>query len=158
MFKWTTTYVDFNGIERTEDFYFNLTKKEAIDSATKLLPPNATKGVTSEDTFKTLVQSLYQNPTAEEILHVFEVIIDMSYGVKSEDGRRFIKTPQVLEEFKQTEAYSELFMELTTDVTKSIDFVNAITPDITPHGEEQKLPKAPLAIPQKENGPAVDLN
>ena len=64
----------------------------------------------------------------KKIISLFKEIIVKSYGQKSLDGKRFIKTPEVVEEFTQTEAYSDLFTELALDAEKGAAFFNAIIP------------------------------
>lgn len=113
----TITYEDFNGTERTEDFYFNLTK-------TELVKLEHSKGGGLTEWIKRVVQS--QN--GKEILNTFEDIIKATYGVKSLDGRTFIKNDQVFEEFKGTNAYDQLYLELVTDATKASEFLAACMP------------------------------
>ena len=64
------------------------------------------------------------------LIDLFKDLILRSYGEKSADGRRFIKSKELSTAFSQTEAYSELFMELVTDAEKAAEFVNGITPAI----------------------------
>lgn len=62
------------------------------------------------------------------MIKMFKEIIDLSYGVKSTDGRRFIKNQEVLDDFRQTEAYSVLFMELATNSEAAAEFINGVVP------------------------------
>lgn len=117
MFKETITYTDYNGVERTEDFYFNLSKGEI-----------AKMQLAHSGNLADWMQSVIEAKDQQKIVDLFNEIVDMSYGIKSEDGRRFIKTPQVLEEFKQTEAYSDFYFKLVTDAAYASKFVNAIIP------------------------------
>ena len=117
MYKKTITYTDYNGVERTEDFYFNLTTAE-------LTSMELSKAGGLSNSLEKLSKSL----DGPSLIKEFEKIIDKAYGVKSDDGKRFIKNNQVLAEFKETEAYSQLFMELLTDDTKSAEFINGIIP------------------------------
>ena len=117
MLKKTVTYVDYNGVERSEDHYFNLTKAEVMEmemSTTGGLAEKITKIVNAKDT--------------PSIIKVFKELVLKAYGVKSDDGRRFIKSEQLAEEFAQTEAYSMIFMELATDTEAASNFVNGIVP------------------------------
>lgn len=117
MIKKTVTYVDYNGEERTEDFYFNLSKAELMEMQMSVeggLAEKLQKIVSSKDTV--------------EIIKLFKELLLKSYGVKSDDGKRFIKSDAIREAFTQTEAYSELFMELATDAEKASAFVNGIVP------------------------------
>lgn len=117
MIKKTITYSDFNGNERTEDFYFNLTKAEI----TKM--ELSTKGGLAE-----MIQRIVAAQDTPAIIEVFEDLIKRSYGVKTPDGRGFVKRAEDLEAFMATEAYSELFMELATDADAAAKFVNGVVP------------------------------
>ena len=117
MLKKTITSVDFNGNERTEDFYFNLTNAEAMEMEM------STVGGLSEK-----IQKIVSAQDMPSIIKVFKDLILRSYGEKSADGKRFIKTPEMAEAFSQTEAYSVLFMELATDAEAAAAFVNGIIP------------------------------
>lgn len=117
MIKKTINYVDYDGNDRTEDFYFNLSKAEIAEMEL------STTGGLSEK-IKRIVESKDQ----AEIVKEFKTIIAKSYGIKSEDGKRFIKSKEITEEFMQTEAYSELFMELATNVDAASSFIQGIIP------------------------------
>lgn len=117
MIKKTITYSDFNGNERTEDFYFNLTKAEI----TKM--ELSTKGGLAE-----MIQRIVAAQDTPAIIEVFEDLIKRSYGVKTPDGRGFVKRIEDLEAFMSTEAYSQLFMELATDADAASKFVNGVVP------------------------------
>lgn len=129
MLKKTITYTDFNGVERTEDFYFNLTKAEIAEM--ELEVPG---GMT------TMIERITKTQDTPSLIKVFKDLILRSYGKKSDDGRRFIKNAELVDEFKDSEAYSELFMELATDADAAAAFVNGITP---------KIPEAAKKIPAK---------
>ena len=117
MLKKTITYTDFNGMERSEDFYFNLTKAEVMEMEM------STVGGLSE-----MIQRIIAAQDTPSIIKVFKDLVLKSYGEKSADGKRFIKTPEIAEAFSQTEAYSGLFMELATDADAAAAFVNGIIP------------------------------
>lgn len=117
MIKKTITYTDFNGNERTEDFYFNLTKKEITTMELSI------KGGLAE-----MIQRIVAAQDTPAIIEVFEDLIKKSYGVKTPDGRGFLKRPEDLESFMATEAYSQLFMELATDADAASKFVNGVVP------------------------------
>ena len=117
MIKKTITYTDFNGNERTEDFYFNLTKAEI----TKM--ELSTKGGLAE-----MIQRIVAAQDTPAIIEVFEDLIKRSYGVKTPDGRGFSKKFEDLDAFMATEAYSQLFMELATDADAAAKFVNGVVP------------------------------
>ena len=117
MLKKTITYTDYNGNERTEDFYFNLTKAEIMEmemSTTGGLAEMITRIVAAQD--------------QPAIIKIFKDLVLKAYGEKSADGKRFIKSEDIAAGFSQTEAYSILFMELATDADAAAKFVNGIVP------------------------------
>ena len=115
MLKKTMTYVDFNGTERTEDFYFNLSKAELMELE-----------LTTEGGLLERLQKIVDAKDAPEIVKQFKKIILMAYGKKSDDGKRFEKSEKLSEEFAQTQAYSDLFILLATNAEEAAKFVNAI--------------------------------
>lgn len=117
MIKKTITYTDYDNVERTEDFYFNLSRSEVVD-----LEVRQPGGITA------MLESIVKTKDSKKIVDTFKDIVQMSYGVKSPDGRRFIKSKELLDEFVQTEAYQELFMELASDEKAAAAFVNGIVP------------------------------
>ena len=117
MFKKTVTYTDFNDVERTEDFYFNLTKAEVLEMQL------GTAGGFSE-----MIQRIIDAKDTPQLIKVFKNLVLKAYGEKSLDGKRFIKSPEIAEAFTQTNAYSEIFMELATNDKEASAFVNGITP------------------------------
>lgn len=122
MLKKTITYTDYNGTERTEDFYFHLSKAELMEMEM------STSGGYGE-----MVQNIIQAQDAPAIIKVFKEMINKSYGEKSPDGKRFMKVNDagvpLYVAFSQTEAYSQLFMELATDSEAAAAFVNGIIPN-----------------------------
>lgn len=117
MLKKTINYTDYNGNERTEDFYFNLTEAEILE-----MEMSKTGGLAES------IQRIVQAQDTPAIIKVFKDLVLRAYGVKSPDGKRFIKNDSLREEFEQTEAYSKLFMELAFDSDKAAEFVNKIVP------------------------------
>lgn len=118
MIKKTINYTDYNGVERTEDFYFNLNEAELTEMEM------GTEGGYSE-----MVSRIVAAQDTPAIIKIFKEFITKSYGVKSPDGRRFVKTAELSEEFSQTAAYSKLFMELATNAEEAAAFLNGIVPD-----------------------------
>lgn len=130
MQKKTVTYIDYNGVERTEDFYFNLTKAEVMEMEL------STSGGLAES-----IQRIVAAQDAPAIIKIFKELVLKSYGEKSPDGRRFIKSDEIANAFAQTEAYSEIFMELATDADKAAEFVNGIVPaDLAAEASKAKHP------------------
>ena len=119
MLKKTITYTDYNGFERTEDFYFNLTKAEVVE-----MEMSTTGGLAE------MIKKIVAAQDAPSIIAIFKKLILKAYGEKSPDGKRFIKSDEISNAFSQTEAYSQLFMELATDADKAAEFVNGITPNV----------------------------
>lgn len=117
MLKKTITYTDYNGVERTEDFYFNFSKAEIAE-----LEMSTTGGLT-----KTIERVVAAQDTAA-LIKIFKDLVLQAYGEKSADGRRFIKSKELSEGFSQTEAYSILFMELATNAESAAEFMNGIVP------------------------------
>lgn len=117
MVKKTITYTDFNGVERTEDFYFNLTEAELTEM---------NLGV--EGGMKELLEKIIAEKDQKQIIEYFKKIVLMSYGEKSSDGRRFTKSEEIRNGFAPTEAYSKIFMELASDSNAAAEFVNGIIP------------------------------
>lgn len=117
MLKKTITYIDYNGTERKEDFYFNLSKAEIME-----MEMGTTGGMVE------MINKIVAAQDAPAIIDVFKKMILKAYGEKSADGKRFIKSKELSEAFSQTEAYSQLFMELATDADAASKFVNGIVP------------------------------
>jgi hypothetical protein len=117
MYKKTVTYEDFNGTQRTEDFYFNLTKAELMKlqmGTNGGLDERLTKIIKSQDVVT--------------LLKEFEEIVLIAYGEKSEDGKRFVKNDEVRENFKASAAYSEIYVELATNSEEASKFITGIMP------------------------------
>ncbi|MCC8049707.1 MAG: hypothetical protein LIP10_03475 [Clostridiales bacterium] len=117
MLKKTITYEDFNGVTRTQDYYFNLTKTELYAWE------NSYDGGMS-----VLLQRIVQEKSPSKLLEYFQKLIQMSYGEKSDDGLRFKKSPEILADFTSTNAYDVLFMELASDTKAAIAFIKGIMP------------------------------
>ncbi len=117
MLKKTITYEDFDGNKRTEDFYFNLSKAEVLE-----MEMGVTGGMTQ------MLNKIVAAQDGKRIIETFKEIILKAYGEKSPDGKRFIKSEEIATAFSQTEAYSQLFMELATDADAAAKFVNGIVP------------------------------
>ena len=117
MLKKTITYTDYNGVERTEDFFFNLTQAEITEMEM------STSGGRAE-----MIRKVVAAQDAPAIIKIFKDLVLRAYGEKSPDGKRFIKNDDITTAFSQTEAYSILFMELATDADAAAKFVNGIIP------------------------------
>jgi hypothetical protein len=117
MVKKTITYVDYNDVERTEDFYFNLNDVEIT------MMENSIPGGMAA-----FLQKIVSEKDNKQIMAYFKELICMSYGQKSPDGKRFIKDENLTKEFTQTEAFNIFFMELATNADTAAEFVNGVMP------------------------------
>ena len=117
MYKKTISYTDYNGVSRTEDFYFNLSEAEILEMELGV------NGGYSEYLMK--IVNANDGPT---LVKLFKDLILKCYGEKSEDGKRFIKSPELSEAFSQTEAYSKLYMELALNADAASEFCNKVVP------------------------------
>lgn len=121
MLKETLTYEDYNGVSRTEDFYFNLTEAELMEMEMSM------NGGLAE-----MIQRIVASQDAPAIIKIFKDMILKAYGQKSLDGKGFIKVDsnghRLADEFAQTQAYSDLFMKLATDADAASRFVQGIMP------------------------------
>ena len=132
MLKKNIKYTDYNGVEREEDFYFNLSKAELMEMEM------GTNGGLAE-----MIQQIVKSQDTASIIKVFKDIILKSYGEKSLDGKMFVKVSEtgapLSVGFSQTEAFSQLFMELATDADAAAKFIKGIIPgDIEINEEELK--------------------
>ena len=118
MLKKIITYTDYNSVERTEPFYFNLSKAELME-----MELGVTGGMTE------MLNKIINAKDGPSLMKTFKEMIMKAYGVKSDDGKRLIKSEELSIAFTQTEAYSVLFMELITDDKAAADFVNGIIPN-----------------------------
>lgn len=134
MLKKNIKYTDYNGTEREETFYFNLSKAELMEME-----------MGTAGGFAEMIQKVVAAQDSPTIIKIFKDLILTAYGEKSLDGKRFIKSKELSEEFEQTEAYSNLFMELATNAEAAAAFVNGIVPD------DIKPELAKTALPNKIN-------
>lgn len=117
MLKKTITYTDYNGVSRTETFWFNLSKAEILEMQ-----------LTTDGGLAEMLQKIIETKDAPSLVTIFKDFIFKAYGEKSPDGKRFIKSKELSEAFSQTEAYSQLFMELATNDEAAAAFINAVIP------------------------------
>lgn len=117
MLKLIRTYNDYNGASRTEDFYFNLTQAEVTEMELSV-----------DGGLVEMINRIVAAQDGKQIIAVFKDVILRAYGEKSPDGKRFIKSQELRDAFAQTEAYSDLFMELATDAEAAARFINGIIP------------------------------
>lgn len=129
------TYTDYDGVQHTDKFYFNISKAELIE-----MDASETGGLT-----KRLQEIVDANETADIFKRVKSIILK-AYGRKSPDGKRFIKSPEMSQEFEQTEAYSELIMEFMQNPKSFEEFMR------------HTLPKVDVEETTKSAGNAIPMN
>lgn len=117
MFKKTLTYETFDGETITEDFYFNLTEAELTDMQ-----------YSTAGGLQNILEKIVNTKDQPKMIQYMKDILKKTYGVKSDDGKRFIKTPEVVEQFTQTQAYSDYFMTLALDADEATAFIKGILP------------------------------
>ena len=131
MLKKTIAYTDYNGVERKEDFYFNLSKAEIME-----MEMSTSGGLTE------MISKIVAAQDTPAIIKLFRDLVLKAYGEKTLDGKRFVKIDEngipLARAFSQTEAYSVLFMELATDAEAASEFVNGIVPaDVSKAAQEE---------------------
>ena len=117
MLKRTIKYTDFNDNEVEEEFYFNMSKSELVEME-----------VSYKDGFKETLERIIATDDNAALIKEFKKIILLSYGIKSEDGKRFEKSDEIRKAFSQSSAYNELFMELATNDGLAAEFINGVMP------------------------------
>ena len=130
MRKETITYTDYNNVTRTEDFFFNLNEAELT-----ALQYGVDGGM------KEMLERIVKSNDNKQIMACFHDLIAKSYGEKSPDGRRFVKSKELSEAFMQTEAYNELMLRFMTDANYSAGFINDVLADVTKRTEERNAKK-----------------
>ena len=119
MLKKTIKYTDYNGVDREEDFYFNLSKAEIMEME-----------LTTVGGLEAMINRIVSTQDVPSLVKIFKDLIRKSYGEKTPDGKRFVKSEEITDAFTQTEAYSNLFMEFATSADAAAEFVNGIMPKV----------------------------
>ena len=146
MLKKRITFTDYDGVERSEEFYFNLNEMELTK-----MNLNADGGSLDK-----ILQKIIDTKDIREVVKLFEMIILTAYGEKSMDGRTFIKNDEVRAKFTSSEAYNVLFMELISDSKKASEFVRGIVPkDLALAAAAREAERANTPVVQKE-GTVID--
>lgn len=117
MLKKTIKYVDYDGEEREEDFYFNMRQDEILE-----LNFNANLKLSDQ------IDAIIKAKDIKEVYALFKKIVLMAYGEKSADGKHFRKSPQISADFESTQAFSELIVELVSDEQKAAEFIKMVLP------------------------------
>ena len=119
MIKWPITYTDYNGETQTEDFYFNLNKAEVMEL-----------NLEANGTYGEYLKQIVNQRDGKKLAYEFKRLILKSYGEKSPDGRRFVKSEELSTAFEQTEAFSELYMQLAVEKDAAQKFIEGVLPKI----------------------------
>jgi len=117
MLKESIKYMDYNEVERTETFLFNLTRSEVTEMELSI-----------EGGLVEKINRIIEKKDGAEIMKLFKEIILKSYGEKSPDGKQFIKSPELSLAFSQTPAFDDLFMRLATNPDEAATFINGVVP------------------------------
>lgn len=117
MYKKTINYTDFNGVDRKEDFYFNFMKAELVEM-----------NMSTGGGMKAFIERITNTQDQMELIKLFKELVLKAYGIKSDDGKRFIKNQEIRDAFEQTNAYNELFMMLATNDKEAAKFINNVMP------------------------------
>lgn len=146
MLKKTIKYTDYDGVERNEDFYFNLSKAEIMEMQLE-----------QAGGFSNYMARLIKSQDIPEIVKIFKVIIEKAYGEKSDDGKRFVKVNEhgvpLVKYFKETEAFSVLYTELASDAKKASEFINAVIPadlQVSDEKQAEALKELGLEVPSSK--------
>ncbi len=117
MFVMSVTYEDYNDVERTEKYYFNMNEAELIELE-----------MTTSGGFKERMQRIIDAKESDVIYTEFKKLLLLAYGKKSDDGKRFMKSEEIKREFMESPAFPKIIMELGTDSNKALEFINGILP------------------------------
>lgn len=117
MLKETIKYTDYDGNEQTEDFYFNISRAQFIE-----MEVNEVGGVVG------MLRRVGSARDPKVIMKFMKDFIRKSYGIKSDDGKKFVKNDSISDDFENTEAYSELYCRLCTDAKYAIHFIIKVLP------------------------------
>lgn len=135
MLKKTITYVDYNDQKRTEDYWFHLTKSELIEL-----------DASNEGGLETTIRKIIKETDTKRIVELVKDLVLKSYGEKSADGKRFVKSKEAAEAFMQTEAYSQLFVDLISDADQMTAFFKGIIPQDVREQADKMTKENPEAI------------
>ena len=117
MLRKNISYTDFNGNKTAEDVYFNLNKAELIDLE-----------VMADKPMSQILEEIGKTPNARDVIGLFKLFIDRAYGIKTADGRHFIKNDDILSDFKSSEVYSELLWKIISDAKFAVEFIEGLVP------------------------------
>lgn len=137
MIKKTIPYTDYDGTERTEDFYFNLSMAELMEMQTSV-----------EGGMRGYIQRIMAANDQTALMKLFKDVLLMTYGKKSDDGRLFVKNDAIRAEFEASPAFSVIYMELMSDAQKAADFINSLMPaDLRNQNSAMEMAATANAVP-----------
>ncbi len=131
MIKKRITYTDYNGVERIEDFYFNLSTAEITEME-----------ASTEEGYGEKLMRIVDSQSKPEMFAIFKEFIAKSYGIKSEDGKQFRKSKEITDSFMQSEAYSILLLDITQNEGTAVEFINGIMPKNIPDTRKTQIQQA----------------
>lgn len=137
MFKKTIEFESFDGEKRTKEFYFHMSTAELLTLAA------------GGDEMMARLQRMVATKDMQAILQEFRAIIEMSCGIRSEDGERFLKTPEAKSELLDSPAYDVLLLELCTETDAAVNFINQLIP--------QKMREEMLAKMKVDNNGSAEI-
>lgn len=117
MLKKTISYVDYNGVNCTEDLYFNLTQTELMKMESEI--PGG---------LHSYMENVVNTSDPQKMFKLYEMIINRAYGEKSPDGKRFMKSDEISENFMHSAVYDSFYMELLTKDGELEKFIKGILP------------------------------
>lgn len=145
MYAEKVTYTDYNGNERTETLYFNLTKSEMMRMDLEM-----------DGNLRDYLIRISESKNGKEIMEMFDKVLRLAYGIKSDDGKRFMKSDDIYRAFTETEAYNEFFFKLVTDAAYAGKFIDGVVSEGLKNISIDGLNQAGLRVVDGENTQVVD--
>lgn len=144
MIQKVITYEDYNGEKVTETLWFHLSEAELAEL--DMVFPNG---------FGEHTKQILAEKNGKLIIELFKMLLSISIGRRSADGRRFEKSEEIKNDFLQTMAYSALFMDLVTNANTAAEFVLGIMPSsirgkIKPEELLTPLPEPQAPVQEKK--------
>ena len=132
MIKWPIEYTTYDGETIKEDFYFHLNKAELAQMQFDV-----------NGAYSQYIERIQNERDLKALGEEYSNLILNSYGKKSDDGKIFRKSKELRDDFKCSEAYSVLYMELLSDADKAAKFARGVLPtDLQGASIEKKIQAA----------------
>lgn len=145
MLKHEIKYTDYDGDKHEESFYFNLNEVEMIELE-----------VEHSDGLYNWLDKLVKMEDRKEMWYEFKRIVLLSYGVKTPDGKSFMKSPEITTAFEYHAAFNQLMKDITTDEDIAATFINGIMPPEMVKAAEKAAKEEREAKEKKEAEKAKD--